>query len=90
MQRFRSMKTLQKFSSVHAQFHNHFNQERHQSRALQAKTLGRVGGVARSCGLNGRSRVGALPQLHTNKYWSDNPGRSYNVSGWTIGRLSPP
>ena len=29
MQRFRSMKTLQKFSSVHAQVHNHFNQERH-------------------------------------------------------------
>jgi putative transposase len=28
MQRFRSMKTLQKFSSVHAQVHNHFNQER--------------------------------------------------------------
>ena len=23
------MKTLQKFSSVHAAFHNHFNQERH-------------------------------------------------------------
>ena len=29
MQRFRSMKTLQKFSSVHAQVHNHFNPERH-------------------------------------------------------------
>ena len=29
MQRFPSMKTLQKFSSVHAQVHNHFNQERH-------------------------------------------------------------
>ena len=29
MQRFRSMKTLQKFSSVDAQVHNHFNQERH-------------------------------------------------------------
>ena len=29
MLRFRQMKTLQKFSSVHAQFHNHFNQERH-------------------------------------------------------------
>jgi putative transposase len=28
MQRFRSMKTLQKFSSVHAQLHNHFNQQR--------------------------------------------------------------
>ena len=26
MQRFRSMKTLQKFSSVHAQVHNHFDQ----------------------------------------------------------------
>ena len=23
------MKTLQKFSAVHAQIHNHFNQERH-------------------------------------------------------------
>ena len=29
MQRFRRMKTLQKFSAVHAQVHNHFNQERH-------------------------------------------------------------
>jgi putative transposase len=29
MQRFRSMKTLQKFSSVHAPVHNHFNQEGH-------------------------------------------------------------
>ena len=29
MQRFRSLKTLQKFSSVHAQVHNHFNQERY-------------------------------------------------------------
>ena len=29
MQRFRSMRSLQKFSSVHASVHNHFNQERH-------------------------------------------------------------
>jgi putative transposase len=29
MQRFRSAKTLQKFSSVHAQVHNHFNHERY-------------------------------------------------------------
>ena len=29
MLRFRSMNTLQKFSSVHAQVHNHFNLERH-------------------------------------------------------------
>ena len=29
MNRFRRMKTLQKFSSVHAPVHNHFSQERH-------------------------------------------------------------
>ena len=29
MNRFRRMKTLQKFASVHASVHNHFNQERH-------------------------------------------------------------
>ena len=27
--RFRQMKTLQKFAAVHANVHNHFNQERH-------------------------------------------------------------
>ena len=29
MLRFRQMKSLQKFSSVHAAFHNHFNKDRH-------------------------------------------------------------
>ena len=29
MLRFRQMKSLQKFVSVHASFHNHFNSERH-------------------------------------------------------------
>ena len=29
MLRFRRMKTLQKFASVHANIHNHFNSERH-------------------------------------------------------------
>jgi len=28
MQRFRQMKSLQKFASVHTSLHNHFNQER--------------------------------------------------------------
>ncbi len=28
MQRFRQMKTLKKFSAVHAAFHHHFNQDR--------------------------------------------------------------
>mgnify|MGYP003879996105 FL=1 len=29
MERFRQMKTLQKFAAVHGTLHNHFNQERH-------------------------------------------------------------
>ena len=29
MERFRRMKTLQKFATVHGTVHNHFNQERH-------------------------------------------------------------
>ena len=29
MLRFRRMKTLQKFASIHAKVHNHFNLERH-------------------------------------------------------------
>jgi putative transposase len=29
MSRFRRMKTLQKFASVHGSIHNHFSQERH-------------------------------------------------------------
>lgn len=29
MLRLRRMKTLQKFSSIHSDFHNHFSQDRH-------------------------------------------------------------
>jgi putative transposase len=29
MLKFRSAKSLQKFTSIHASIHNHFNQERH-------------------------------------------------------------
>ncbi len=32
MLKFRSAKTLQKFTSIHASVHNHFNLERHLSR----------------------------------------------------------
>ena len=32
MVRFRDIKTLQKFSSVHASIHNHFNHQRHLNR----------------------------------------------------------
>ncbi len=32
MANFRDLKTLQKFASVHASIHNHFNQDRHLNR----------------------------------------------------------
>lgn len=50
MQRFSQMKTLQKFSAVHAAFHNHFNQDHHlhQQRSLQSLPLNRLGRVARA------------------------------------------
>jgi putative transposase len=32
MAKFRDVKTLQKFASVHASIHNHFNQDRHLNR----------------------------------------------------------
>ena len=51
MARFRRMKTLQKFSSVHAQVHNHFSQERHLVSREKTETLRRAGRVARSHGL---------------------------------------
>ena len=32
MQRFRNVRTLQKFATAHASIHNHFNQDRHFNR----------------------------------------------------------
>ncbi len=37
MSKFRSTKTLQKFASIHASVHNHFNQERHLNRCDRFK-----------------------------------------------------
>ena len=59
MQRFRSLKTLQKFSSVQAQVHNQFNQERHLvTGKFTSKTLDCIGGVARPCKVRRRLRAG--------------------------------
>jgi len=60
MQRFRSLKTLQKFSSVHAQVHNQFKSgapSRHEA-SLQSETVCRHGRLARSRGVVRRSREG--------------------------------
>ncbi|MBB4861051.1 hypothetical protein HNO88_004399 [Novosphingobium chloroacetimidivorans] len=45
MLRFRQMKTLQKFASVHANIHNHFNLERHliDSKDLQGTPISCLG-----------------------------------------------
>jgi putative transposase len=53
MLRFRQMKSLQKFASVHANVHNHFNLERHliEQRHVQDPPLGRLGRVAEPHGL---------------------------------------
>ena len=45
MQRFRSRAMLQKFVSVHAQIHNHFNLERHLLRRTDYKQ-GRAAALA--------------------------------------------
>jgi DDE domain len=47
MLRFRAMKSLQRFASVHANVHNHFNLERHlvDRPDLQTTPLGRLGRV---------------------------------------------
>jgi putative transposase len=45
MQRFRSRAVLQKFVSVHAQIHNHFNLERHLLRRTDYKQ-GRAAALA--------------------------------------------
>jgi hypothetical protein len=51
MLRFRQMKTLQKFASVHANVHNQLGAPPLQSTSLQGTPLGRPGRVARSNGL---------------------------------------
>jgi hypothetical protein len=62
------MKTLQKFSSVRTQVQNHFNQERHlvTRQVLQAKTLDCIGGVARTCRVEGGLRAGVSPYASAN------------------------
>jgi len=55
MQRFRRMKSLQKFASVHASIHNHFNSERHLVDRETFKAR-RSAGVVRTT-LSGRTKA---------------------------------
>ena len=62
MQRFRSLKTLQKFSSVHAQVHNQFNQERHLvTRQIYKQRRSATLAEWRHCGVDRHLKEGACP-----------------------------
>jgi len=50
MARFRDIKTLQKFASLHASIHNHFNHDRHLTRRAVFKQ-NRSGALAEWCQL---------------------------------------
>ena len=77
MQRFRSMKTLQKFSSVHAQVQNPFQSgaASHHPAGLQAETLDCIGGVARTCRVGRRLRAGVSSSASVNPVTLTTPCR---------------
>ena len=87
MQRFRSVKTLQKFSSVHAQVHNHFNQARHlvtRQVYKQRRSAALVDGAPSRP--NGRLGLGVPRHTQTiGRYYDKAPARPFS-SGVT-GRL---
>jgi alpha-N-acetylglucosamine transferase len=62
------MKTLLKFSSVHVQVYNHFNQERHliTRQVYKAETLDRIDGMARPRDIDRRLRAGVPRYASTN------------------------
>ena len=67
MLRFRQMKTLQKFASVHANVHNHFNQDRHLNRRTISRTAARPPWPS---GANWRPRA-AVPGLSGERFALD-------------------
>ena len=81
MQRFRSMKTLQKFSSVHAQVHNHFHHERHLiTRQVYKQRRWPSGAPSR---LECRLRVGVLRHALTTCRYSDKAASRLAAPGST-------
>ncbi len=56
MAKFRGIKTLQKFASVHASIHNHFNQDRHLNR-LDIFKQNRAAALAEWCELMARESL---------------------------------
>ncbi len=81
MAEFRDMKTLQKFTSVHASIHNHFNQDRHlncrgifkknRSAALSSLELRRLAPRRRLLDLGRPGGLGASPSAASTMKWAD-------------------
>jgi putative transposase len=71
---FESMKTLQKFSSVHAQVQNHFNQERH---LVTRQVYKQIDGVVRPRGIDRRLRAGVPGYASTNAVTLTTPAGSF-------------
>jgi IS1 family transposase len=87
MQRFRSLKTLQKLSSVHAQVRSGI----WSPADIQAETLGRIGGVARPCSVDPLLREGVSRYASTNRRYFDNtrpslPRRCPGRGKWSYRR----
>ncbi|MNJ29529.1 hypothetical protein D3C77_240990 [compost metagenome] len=85
------MKTLQKFSSVHAAFHNHFNQDRHLIRRDDYKgpTLGRPGRMDVPRGLN----PGVPFPVHANWTscrWTDTTARVWRAHCFPLKNVAAP
>ena len=71
---FRSLKTLQKFSSVHAQVHNQFNQERHlvTRQVYKQRRSAALAELARPCRVGRPLREGVSRCAGRNRRYIDN------------------
>ena len=86
MQRFRSLKTLQKFSSVHAQVHNQFNQERH---LVTRQVYKQRRSIALVCKVRRRLRAGVSRYASANAVTPTTPPARSNAPS-LCGRGSGP
>jgi hypothetical protein len=79
MQRFRSLKTLQTFSSVHAQVHNQFNQERHLvTRKIYKQRRSAALAEWRRCGVDRHLKEGVCPTSRRTAVTLTTPPRILN------------
>ena len=74
MQRFRSVKTLQQFSSIHAEVHNQFNHERHESKTAMKRSKARALIQIYNAIVEFRGRLGSSPGHRLDQVARDRSG----------------